>query len=74
MRYASGPNAGGEATHVELEHVNLKVGSAEVPLRSTLLRKGGAAPVSYTHLDVYKRQLMAMPMPSVSAAGKNVVQ
>ncbi|MGA2736987.1 MAG: carboxypeptidase-like regulatory domain-containing protein [Bryobacteraceae bacterium] len=43
VRYAGGPNAGGEAMHVELEQVRLKVGSAEIPLRSTPLRKGGAA-------------------------------
>jgi hypothetical protein len=43
VRFASGPDAGGEATHVELEGVQLKVGNAEVPLRSTPLRKGGAA-------------------------------
>jgi hypothetical protein len=45
VRYAGGPNAGDEATNVELERVHLKVGSAEVPLRSTPLRKGGAAMV-----------------------------
>jgi hypothetical protein len=43
VSYASGPNAGGEAIHVELERVRLKVGSTEVPLRSTPLRKGGGA-------------------------------
>jgi len=43
VRYASGPNAGDEAMRVELERVHLRVGSAEVPLRSTPLRKGGAA-------------------------------
>jgi hypothetical protein len=43
VRYASGPNAAGEAMHVKLEQVHLKVGSVEVPLRSTALRKGGAA-------------------------------
>ena len=45
---------GGGAMHVELEHVNLKVGSAEVPLRSTLLRKGGAALV-YHRLEDSER-------------------
>jgi hypothetical protein len=54
VRYASGPNAGGEATHVELERVRLKVGSAEVPLRSTPLRKGGAALV-YHRLEDSER-------------------
>jgi hypothetical protein len=43
VSYASGPNAGGETMHVELERVGLKVGNAEVPLRSTPLRKGGGA-------------------------------
>jgi hypothetical protein len=32
--------------HVELKQVRLKVGSAEVPLRSTALRKGGGVLVS----------------------------
>jgi hypothetical protein len=43
VRYVSGPNAGGEAMHVELERLHLKVGTAEVPLRSMPLRKGPAA-------------------------------
>jgi hypothetical protein len=54
MSYASGPSAGGEAMHVELERVHLKVGSAEVPLRSTPLRKGGAALV-YHRLEDSER-------------------
>jgi hypothetical protein len=50
VSYASGPNAGGEAIHVELERVRLKVGSIEVPLRSTPLRKGGSA-LGYHRLE-----------------------
>jgi hypothetical protein len=46
VSYASGPTAEGEAMHVELKQVRLKVGSAEVPLRSTALRKGGGVLVS----------------------------
>jgi hypothetical protein len=53
VRYTSGPNAG-EAMHVELEQVHLKVGSAEVPLRSTPLRKGGAA-LAYHRLEDSER-------------------
>ena len=45
VRYASGPNAGTEAMRVQLERVHLKVGTAEVLLRGSPLRKGGAAPV-----------------------------
>ncbi len=54
VSYSGGPNAGGEATHVELERVHLKVGSAEVPLRSTPLRKGGAA-LEYHRLEDSER-------------------
>jgi hypothetical protein len=54
VSYASGPNAGGEATHVELERVRLKVGSTEVPLRSTPLRKGGGA-LGYRRLEDSER-------------------
>jgi hypothetical protein len=54
VRYTRGSNAGGEAMHVELERVHLKVGSAEVPLRSTPLRKGGAALV-YHRLEDSER-------------------
>jgi hypothetical protein len=54
VSYASEPTAGGGAMHVELEHVHLKVGSAQVPLRSTLLRKGGAALV-YHRLEDSER-------------------
>jgi hypothetical protein len=54
VRYASGPDAGGEGMHVELERVHLKVGSAEVPLRSAPLRKGGAVLV-YHRLEDSER-------------------
>jgi hypothetical protein len=54
VRYVNGPDAGGEAVHVSLEQMRLKVGSAEVPLRSTPLRKGGAALV-YHRLDESER-------------------
>src|ERR1700722_16268584 len=54
VRYASGPNAGDKAIRVELERVHLKVGSAEVPLRSTPLRKGGAA-LDYHRLEDSER-------------------
>jgi len=54
VSYASGPNAAGEAIHVELERVRLKVGSTEVPLRSTPLRKGGGA-LGYHRLEDSKR-------------------
>jgi len=54
VSYASGPTAGSEAIHVELERVRLKVGSAEVPLRSTPQRKGGAALV-YHRLEDSER-------------------
>lgn len=50
VSYASGPNAGGEAIHVELERVRLKVGSTEVPLRSTPLRTSGGA-LGYHRLE-----------------------
>jgi hypothetical protein len=50
VSYASGITAGGDAVHVELERVRLKVGSAEVPLRSTALRKGGGVLV-FRHLE-----------------------
>ena len=53
LRYASGPNSG-DAVHVELERVRLKVGGTDVPLRSTPLRKGGAALV-YHRLEDSKR-------------------
>ena len=51
VRYTSGPNAGSEAIQVELEQVRLKVGSTEVPLRSTPLRNGGAALVYHRLQD-----------------------
>ena len=54
VRYASAPNAAGDALHVELEQVHLKVGSVEVPLRSTPLRKGGDALV-YHRLEDSER-------------------
>jgi len=50
VSFAGGPNAGGEAIHVELERVRLKVGSTEVPLRSTPLRKG-AGVLGYHRLE-----------------------
>jgi hypothetical protein len=52
--YASGPNAGSDAMHVELERVHLKVGSVEIPLRSTPGRKGGAA-LEYHRLEDSER-------------------
>jgi hypothetical protein len=54
VSYTSGPNAGVEAIHVELERVRLKVGGIEVPLRSTPLRKGGGA-LGYHRLEDLER-------------------
>jgi hypothetical protein len=50
VNYTAVSNGGSEDIHVELEGVRLKVGGAEVSLRSTALRKGGGALV-YHRLD-----------------------
>lgn len=42
VSYTSGLSAGGNAMHLALQDVRLKVGNAEVPLRSTPRREGGA--------------------------------
>ncbi len=48
--YTSGPGGDGEAMHVGLDHVRLKVGSADVPLRSNQIR-GSAGPLEYHRLE-----------------------
>jgi len=50
VSYGSGPGAGDEAVHVGLDSVRLKVGNAEIPLRSTPLRKGAGA-VGYRRVE-----------------------
>ena len=50
VSYAGGPGGNGQAMHVGLERVRLKVGNAEVPLRSTQLRGGGGA-LEYHRLE-----------------------
>jgi hypothetical protein len=50
VSYASGPSGDVGATHVSLDRVRLKLGSAEVPLRSTQAR-GGAGALQYRRLD-----------------------
>lgn len=48
--YASGPGGNGEPMHVALEGVRLKVGNAEVPLRSTQAR-GASGAFEYHRLE-----------------------
>jgi hypothetical protein len=43
VSYASGPGGDGGAMHVGLDHVRLKVGNADVPLRSNQVRGAGGA-------------------------------
>jgi hypothetical protein len=48
--YVSESGGGGNAMHVRLERVRLKVGNAEVPLRSTRLGAGDA-PLEYHRME-----------------------
>jgi len=48
--YASGPGGDGGAMHVGLERVRLKVGNADVPLRSNQVRGAGGA-LEYHRLE-----------------------
>jgi hypothetical protein len=50
VRYASEPGADGQAMHVGLDSVRLKVGNVDVPLRSTQVR-GGDGAVQYHRLE-----------------------
>jgi hypothetical protein len=50
VRYASEPGADGQAMHVGLDNVRLKVGNADVPLRSTQVR-GGDGALQYHRLE-----------------------
>ena len=46
--FAGAPGGDGKAMQVRLDHVRLKVGDTDVPLRSTPLPDGGGASVSPT--------------------------
>jgi hypothetical protein len=48
--FAGAPGGDGTAMHVGIEHVRLKVGDTDVPLRSTPLRDGGGA-LEYHRLE-----------------------
>jgi hypothetical protein len=50
VSYAGVPGAGDDAVHVRLDRVRLKVGNAEVPLRSTQRREGGGG-LEYRRLE-----------------------
>jgi len=67
--YASGPGGDGGAMHVGLERVRLKVGNADVPLRSNQVRGAGGA-LEYHRLEnsgriaivLYVAQNTALPL------------
>jgi len=50
VRYAREPGAAGQAMHVGLDNVRLKVGNVDVPLRSTQVR-GGDGALQYHRLE-----------------------
>jgi len=50
VRYAREPGADGQAMHVGLDNVRLKVGNVDVPLRSTQVR-GGDGALQYHRLE-----------------------